>query len=56
MFYIEKPIPLKRDETIFGSIALRKNDIEETDVDIKISYHYTGSKYQYDNICYYRLR
>ena len=27
VFYIEKPIPLKADETIRGSIAMRKNDI-----------------------------
>jgi hypothetical protein len=56
VFYLEKPIPIHKDETIWGSAALRKNDLVKTDVDVKFSYHYTGQAYSYDEISFYKLR
>ena len=56
VFYFEGAIPIMCGEEISGSLALRKNPEHKRDIDIKISYHFSGSKTTFDEVRYYKLR
>lgn len=54
VFYTTKDFDVRRDELITGSLACRKSLSNFRELDIKISYHHTGSKTDLVNM--YKLR
>jgi type I protein arginine methyltransferase len=56
VFYFEGEIPMMCGEEVWGSIAIRKNPDHKRDVDIKISYHFDGTKTRFNETRFYKLR
>jgi len=55
IFYFEDNISVKKDDIITGCIAVKKNEKNIRDLDVKISYHVKNEKHTLDNIQCYRI-
>eukprot|EP00828_Plagiopyla_frontata_P002876 TRINITY_DN1064_c0_g2_i2.p1 TRINITY_DN1064_c0_g2~~TRINITY_DN1064_c0_g2_i2.p1 ORF type:complete len:365 (-),score=65.66 TRINITY_DN1064_c0_g2_i2:66-1160(-) len=55
VYYLEQFLPIDKDNILQGSFAIKKNQVNERELDIKISYHLKNDKVVFDKQQYYRL-
>ena len=56
VFYFEGAIPMNCGEEIEGSVAIRRNTRYKREIDVKISYHFSGLKTNFDEVRFYKIR
>eukprot|EP00743_Colponemidia_sp_Colp-15_P001208 GILK01001328.1.p1 GENE.GILK01001328.1~~GILK01001328.1.p1 ORF type:complete len:398 (+),score=81.47 GILK01001328.1:175-1194(+) len=56
VFYLDEAITVNTNETLNGTIAVKRNHKNPRDLDIKIAYHFEGANSTLHNTQFYRLR